>query len=276
MGQPLPPPARSASGAVTAAIAAGMASLAAAQVGVGWRGGAVGWLATEPLPGSLLVGWRSSATLAGAAIALALGLVVAHPSHARTADAVRLTSLVLAGFRHAARRAGLSLAEMARSVDHAVRLEVGEEDFVTAVFLHVDQQGWLEVVNCGHPPPLRLGHDGQLRLLEPASFATPPSLSPRLHIDCYMLRPGDRVPVYTDRLLEARDTRGRSFLLREHLDVLSRPSLDDAVEGLLRRVVAHSGKRLCDDLAPPLMQAGADAQGGADTVMQQGVGAGER
>lgn len=127
------------------------------------------------------------------------------------------------------------------------------------------------MVNCGHSSLLRLGHDGQLRLLEPASFATPPSLSPRLH----MLRPGDRVLVSTDGLLEARDTRGRSFLLREHLDVLSRPSLDDAVEGLLRRVVAHSGKRLRDDLALLLMQAGSDAQGGADTIVQQGVDAGE-
>jgi hypothetical protein len=57
--------------------------------------------------------------------------------------------------------------------------------------------------------------------------------------------------------------------------VLSRPSLDDAVEGLLRRVVAHSGKRLRDDLALLLMQAGSDAQGGADTIVQQGVDAGE-
>jgi hypothetical protein len=93
-GRP-PPPARSASGAVTAAIAAGMASLAVAQVWAGWRGGAVGWLAIGPLLGSPLVGWCSSATLAGAAIALALGLVVAHPSHARTADAVRLAVVLL-------------------------------------------------------------------------------------------------------------------------------------------------------------------------------------
>ena len=235
-GQPPPLPARSASGAVTVAIAAGMVVVAAVQVWAGWRGGAVGWLAIGPLLGSLLVGWRSTAALGGAAIALALELAVAHPSHTRTADAVRLAvvlslsgfavlngvlrqrrdahllrireiarvaqgailrpvparigrmrfaaryqsaaqgarvggdlldvlegpdgirvivgdvcgkglpavrlaSLVLAGFRHAARRAGLSLAEVARSVDHAVRPEVGEEGFVTAVFLHVDQQG---------------------------------------------------------------------------------------------------------------------------------------
>ena len=94
-------------------------------------------------------------------------------------------------------------------------------------------------------------------------------------MDCYTLRPGDRVLVYTDGLLEARDARGRSFLLREHLDVLSRRSLEDAVEGLLRRVVAHSGKRLRDDLALLLIQAGAEVEGGAGTIVQGGVAAGE-
>jgi hypothetical protein len=93
-GRP-PQPARSVSGAVTAAIAAGMASLAVAQVWAGWSGGVVGWLAIGPLLGSLLVGWRSTAALAGAAIALALRLVVAHPSNAHTADAVRLAVVLL-------------------------------------------------------------------------------------------------------------------------------------------------------------------------------------
>jgi phosphoserine phosphatase RsbU/P len=155
-----------------------------------------------------------------------------------------------------------------------VRLELGEEDFVTAVFLHVDQQGWLEVVNCGHPPPLRLGHDGQLRLLEPASFATPLSLSPRLYVDCYMLRPGDRVLVHTDGLLEARDTRGRSFLLRKHLDVLSRPSLDDAVE---RPAAAGGGTQRQAPARRPCAAAdagrrGRGRRGGHDRAARRGRG----
>jgi phosphoserine phosphatase RsbU/P len=353
-----PPPAKGASGPVTVAIAVGMVGLAGVQAWVGWRGGAIGWLAIGPLVGSLLVGTRHTVALGGWAIALAAVLVAVHPSQtdganavrllvvlllsgfamanttlrqrrdaqlaqisavARVAQsailrpvptrvgrlelaaryqsaaqgarvggdlldvvdgpegicvvvgdvrgkglpAVRLASLVLAGFRDAARRPGLSLVEVARSVDHGVNLELaegresdeGKEEFVTAVFLRLDQQGWLEVVNCGHPPPLRLSRNGQMSLLEPATFATPLGLSPRLEADCYTLRPGDRVLVYTDGLLEARDARGRYFVLRDQLDLLACPSLEDAVGGLLRRVVAHSGKRLHDDVALLLIQA---------------------
>jgi hypothetical protein len=30
----------------------------------------------------------------------------------------------------------------------------GEEDFVTAVFAELDPRGWIQLVICGHPPPL--------------------------------------------------------------------------------------------------------------------------
>ena len=74
--------------------------------------------------------------------------------------AVRLASVAMTSFRDACARPGLSLPEIARVVDRSVTRAAGEEDFVTAVFAELDPGGWLQLVSCGHPPPLRLTADG--------------------------------------------------------------------------------------------------------------------
>jgi serine phosphatase RsbU (regulator of sigma subunit) len=59
-------------------------------------------------------------------------------------------------------------------VDQPVTTAAGEEDFVTAVFAGLDPGGWLELVSCGHPPPLLLAADGGLRALTgPAATSGP-------------------------------------------------------------------------------------------------------
>jgi stage II sporulation SpoE-like protein len=93
--------------------------------------------------------------------------------------AVRLASVAMTSFRDACAQPGLSLPEIARVVDRSVTRAAGEKDFVTAVFAKFDPRGWLQLVNCGHPPPLRLA-DGDLRALSPAAYATPLGLHPVL------------------------------------------------------------------------------------------------
>ncbi len=93
--------------------------------------------------------------------------------------AVRLANVAATSFRDACAQPGLSLTEVARAVDLSVTRAAGEEDFVTAVFAELDPAGWLQLVNCGHPPPLRLTADGELRPLAPAAFAAPLGLHPQ-------------------------------------------------------------------------------------------------
>ena len=76
--------------------------------------------------------------------------------------AVRLASVAATSFRDAGAQPGLSLTEVARAVDLSVTRAAGDEDFVTAVFAELDPRGWLQLVNCGHPPPLRLSAGGEL------------------------------------------------------------------------------------------------------------------
>ena len=163
--------------------------------------------------------------------------------------AVRLASVAATSFRDACAQPGLSLTEIARAVDLSVALAAGEEDFVTAVFAELDPRGWLQLVNCGHPPPLRLGAGGELAELAPAAFATPLGLHPDLHAATFSVRSGDRLLFFTDGLLEARDRAGRFFRVDQQTDALRQPDLQAAADELLDRLRAHTRRRLDDDVA---------------------------
>jgi sigma-B regulation protein RsbU (phosphoserine phosphatase) len=169
--------------------------------------------------------------------------------------AVRLASVAMTSFRDACAQAGLSLPEVARVVDRSVTRAAGDEDFVTAVFAELDPGGWLQLVTCGHPPPLRLAADGDLRALTPRAYATPLGLHPDIQPSTFSVSSGDRLLFYTDGLLEARDRAGRYFRLEDCLDTLRHPDLQAAVDGLLDRLLAHAGRRLDDDVALLLLEA---------------------
>src|SRR5690348_17527789 len=169
--------------------------------------------------------------------------------------AVRLASVAMTSFRDACAQPGLSLPEVARVVDRSVARAAGDEDFVTALFAELDPGGWLQLVTCGHPPPLRLAADGDLRALNPRAYATPLGLHPDIQPSTFSVSPGDRLLFYTDGLLETRDRAGRYFRLEDYLDTLRHPDLQAAVDGLLDRLLAHAGGKLGDDVALLLLDA---------------------
>jgi phosphoserine phosphatase RsbU/P len=169
--------------------------------------------------------------------------------------AVRLASVAMTSFRDACAQPGLSLPEIARVVDRSVTRAAGDEDFVTAVFAELDPHGWLQLVICGHPPPLRLTADAGLQALTPRAYATPLGLHPDLQPSTFTISPGDRLVFYTDGLLEARDQAGRYFRLEDCADTLRHPDLQAAVDGLLGRLLAHTRRKLDDDVAMLLLEA---------------------
>jgi phosphoserine phosphatase RsbU/P len=169
--------------------------------------------------------------------------------------AVRLASIAMTSFRDACAQPGLSLPEIARAVDQSVERAVGDEGFVTALFAEFDPRGWLQLVICGHPPPMRLAADGSLRVLTPTAYATPLGLHPDIRPATFSVSAGDRLVFYTDGLLEARDRAGRYFRLEDGLDALRQPDLEAAADELLGRLLAHTGRRLEDDVALLLFEA---------------------
>jgi phosphoserine phosphatase RsbU/P len=169
--------------------------------------------------------------------------------------AVRLASVAMTSFRDACAQPGLSLPEIARVVDWSVTRAAEDEDFVTAVFAELDPHGWLQLVVCGHPPPLRLTADSGLQALTPRAYATPLGLHPDLQPSTFSVSPGDRLVFYTDGLLEARDRAGRYFRLEDCADTLRHPDLQAAADGLLGRLLGHTGRKLEDDVALLLLEA---------------------
>jgi phosphoserine phosphatase RsbU/P len=169
--------------------------------------------------------------------------------------AVRLASVAMTSFRDACAQPGLSLPEIARVVDRSVTRAAGDEDFVTAVFAELDPRGWLQLVICGHPPPLRLTAGGGLQALTPRAYATPLGLHPDLQASTFTVSPGDRLVFYTDGLLEARDRGGRYFRLEDCAGTLRHPDLQAAADGLLGRLLAHTSRKLDDDVALLLLEA---------------------
>jgi sigma-B regulation protein RsbU (phosphoserine phosphatase) len=167
-------------------------------------------------------------------------------------EAVQLAAQVLASFRAAATHP--SLVELAAELDRSIRLRLGEEDFVTAVLAEFGRHGELQLVNCGHPPPLRF-RAGAAELLASAAPTTPLGLDPAPTVQRFILAPTDRVLLYTDGLMEARAPDGRQFELDGQVEaVLAASSLGAALDGLVARLLDHAGSRLDDDLALVLAQ----------------------
>lgn len=163
--------------------------------------------------------------------------------------AVRLASAALNTFRAVARRAGCELTEVARAVDATVRLESGDEDFVTAVLCELTADGWLQVVSCGHPAPLLVTRSAH-RLLSPQEYAPPLGLLTAASPQTYQLTAGDRLLLYTDGLIESRDSAGSFFRLEDHVSrIRAAVTVDDVVGELLDSLRSHAGRRVDDDVA---------------------------
>jgi len=163
--------------------------------------------------------------------------------------AVQLASAALNTFRDVAARCDTDLSEVVRNVDATVQRQAGDEDFITAVFCELNPQGWLQVISCGHPPPLLVTPEGS-RLLEPPSYTTPLGLAPTTSVQSYHVGPGDRLLLYTDGLLECRNNKGAFFRLDDHIELVrDAPTVEGIVEELLRRLRRHGGGRTDDDIA---------------------------
>jgi serine phosphatase RsbU (regulator of sigma subunit) len=112
-------------------------------------------------------------------------------------------------------------------------------------------------VACGHPSPLRVNADGRVQALAPAVYATPLGLHPDLQASTFTVSPGDRLVFYTDGLLEACDRAGRFFRLEDRLRTLRHQDLQAAADSLLNQLLAHTGRRLDDDVALLLVETAA-------------------
>ncbi|UQI48739.1 serine/threonine-protein phosphatase [Streptomyces sp. HU2014] len=127
------------------------------------------------------------------------------------------------------------------------------ERFSTAVLVEIPHEdGPLRILNCGHPPPLLLGH-GELRVLEPTSPSPLLNLADLIgdhySVDTVDFSPGDLLLLYTDGVTEARDREGGFFPLATWMGGQPPGRPRELLDALHRDLLHYSGGGLDDDIA---------------------------
>jgi len=121
--------------------------------------------------------------------------------------------------------------------------------------------GWSRWTTCGHPPAL-LARDGRVVKALDSVVGAPLGLgllAEHPQIASERLEPGDRLLLYTDGVIEARDTGGEFFAAERLVEFTARQAADGRpVAETLRRlshlVLAHQAGALQDDATTVLIE----------------------
>lgn len=117
---------------------------------------------------------------------------------------------ILQGLIYAQVVARVPLPEIISSANRFLCQKVAGEKYATAVILRLAPDGRMEVLNCGHVPPLIIAN-GQPKPMKEGNL--PVGLLPiaeysSVHVE---LNPGDRVILVTDGVTEAEDAAGEMY-----------------------------------------------------------------
>lgn len=161
-----------------------------------------------------------------------------------TVQSALLATLLVGSLRHGRRR-GASLSEQARLAHAALTEHSRGSAFVTGQIVRVDlASGAAQIVNAGHPPPLRL-REG---VVDEVPLAADPPFGAvagsEFNVQTLPLRSGDRLMFLTDGVLERK---AAAVDVRAVLAGSRHEHPREAVQHLIRAAVTASGGRLEDD-----------------------------
>lgn len=129
---------------------------------------------------------------------------------------------------------------------YMARNHIRQGYFATLFFGVLDPvSGSVVYINGGHNPPVLVRQDDTYQLLQPTGPAVGMMANSVFALGHTTLRPGDRLFVYTDGVVEARDSRGDMYGMTRMLDVVRPPcpsadGLLDSVEADLHRHVGSA------------------------------------
>lgn len=141
---------------------------------------------------------------------------------------------------------------MPRGIDQDDEVEQAES-FVTALVAQVPDGRVVEMVNRGHLPPLVL-NEGRVQALMPTSPLPPLGLEdfitgPPAKAESYPFAPGNRLLLYTDGVIEARNRDNEFFALPEAMEAVHDRTPSEFLEQLHQGLIRHTEGPLVDDVA---------------------------
>nr|WP_226534868.1 PP2C family protein-serine/threonine phosphatase [Streptomyces daghestanicus] len=186
--------------------------------------------------------------LAGSTLHLAVFDAMGHDT------AAGITANVAVAACRNARRQGATLAEASRAVERTLLEQFGTKRYVTGILASLDtESGVLTWVNRGHHLPLLIrGRRVSTPLSCPPAGPMGTGLGLPVTVCRDQLEPGDRVVLYTDGVVEARDAHGEEFGKDRFIDYVQRHhsggfTLHETLRRLMRAVLDHHAGRMDDD-----------------------------
>jgi sigma-B regulation protein RsbU (phosphoserine phosphatase) len=122
-------------------------------------------------------------------------------------------------------------------------------NYMTLALATILSDGRLELTNAGHPPPYLLSN-GEIRPLELPAFPLGLFGGKEFPSRAYPFVPGDRLVLYTDGIIECRDTKDDAFGFERFEDVLkscARAPIEEIRRSILDAVGAHCSGVVFDD-----------------------------
>lgn len=173
-----------------------------------------------------------------------------------------LATVAIAGYRHA-RRTGLDLASTVAAIDEAVATSFTGEQFVTGLIAELDlSTGRLDWHCAGHQSPLLLRGTRIVKTMEsepglPLGLGA--AFGDRPRISTESLEPGDRLLLYSDGVIEARDDAGEFFGVDRLADLVTREAVagqpaPETMRRLMHAILDHQSGALQDDATTMLVE----------------------
>jgi serine phosphatase RsbU (regulator of sigma subunit) len=165
-----------------------------------------------------------------------------------------LTANMAIGTCRNARRQGADLVAASRAIEDALVAQFGHSRYVTGILADLDlRTGQLTWINRGHHLPvlLRAGRWSR-QLYCPPAGPMGTGLGLPVSVRREQLEPGDRIVLYTDGIVEARNDEGEEFGLRRFTDHIVRHNADrltvhETLRQLVHAVVDEMPGVLVDD-----------------------------
>jgi hypothetical protein len=177
-------------------------------------------------------------------------------------DAGLLATVAVAAYRHA-RRTRLDLTGTVTAIDAALASTFPGEQFVTGLLAELDLASGRLTWHCaGHPTPLLLRGTHIVKTMEtepglPLGLGAVLGDTPLLASES--LEPGDRLLLYSDGVVEARNADGEFFGVGRLADLVSREAVagrpaPETMRRLMHAILDHQAGALQDDATTMLVE----------------------